>query len=198
MSLNTFYVDTIFIYATLRILSLHSCPIIMMYYLPESCSSSIWPACQPFPFLRPYSAAAPASGSRTLPSSAFLVKIRGGDMMSSNPSLLICSINIPNCNSPLPKTVVFSLTVSEFMTVIVTLLSVSANNLARIRDDVTLFPSFPANGPVLDPKSIQSVGGARGGVSTGCGTALSLSVTVSPTAMESGTPNNVTISPATA
>mmetsp|Transcript_10850 Transcript_10850/g.15994 ORF Transcript_10850/g.15994 Transcript_10850/m.15994 type:complete len:210 (-) Transcript_10850:1047-1676(-) len=139
-----------------------------------------------------------SSKGSILTPSTILVKILGGEIMNSKPSRRICSMRIPSCNSPLPYTVDFSLSVSHFCTEMVTLLSVSAISLALILEDVTIVPSVPAKGPSLVPKSIQSVGGAKGGVSTGSGTGFSSPVTVSPTAISSGTPTKVTISPAEA
>eukprot|EP00957_Ditylum_brightwellii_P184362 14042822-Ditylum_brightwellii.AAC.1 len=59
-----------------------------------------------------------------------------------------------------------------------------------------MVPSFPANGKVLSPISMVKVGGLTGGVCNALLTGFDFSVRVSPTAMLSGTPARVTISPA--
>mmetsp|Transcript_28833 Transcript_28833/g.85117 ORF Transcript_28833/g.85117 Transcript_28833/m.85117 type:complete len:231 (-) Transcript_28833:1461-2153(-) len=127
-----------------------------------------------------------------------LVTIRGGLTIISYPSRRICSMSMPICNSPRPNTTVFSGSVSDLTTVMVTLLSVSSMSRERTRLDVTIDPSFPTSGPLFAPNTHDSVGGARGGVSTGRGTGSDAEVRVSPTAMASGTPARVTMSPATA
>mmetsp|Transcript_38612 Transcript_38612/g.57937 ORF Transcript_38612/g.57937 Transcript_38612/m.57937 type:complete len:206 (+) Transcript_38612:720-1337(+) len=124
------------------------------------------------------------------------VMIFGGDTVISYPSRLICSIKIPSCNSPLACTTDRSESVSDLVTLSVTLLSVSLINRSRTRELATMVPSFPANGEVLPPISMDKVGGLMGGVCNALLTGFDFSVRVSPTAMLSGTPARVTISPA--
>ena len=138
-----------------------------------------------------------SNGSTTVvPSCASFVTIFGGEMTSSYPSRRICSIKIPSCSSPRAYTVVFSPSASDFLIVSVTLLSVSAMRRLLIFDGVTSCPSWPAKGPLLAPNSMESVGGASGGVDSAFLTGFDALVSVSPTAIESGTPAKVTTSPA--
>mmetsp|Transcript_25940 Transcript_25940/g.62296 ORF Transcript_25940/g.62296 Transcript_25940/m.62296 type:complete len:275 (+) Transcript_25940:457-1281(+) len=127
-----------------------------------------------------------------------VVSIRGGITTISYPSRLICSTSIPICSSPRPRTSVFSESDSHFSTDRVTLLSVSLTNRSLTLPLATIVPSCPLRGPLFAPKRHDSVGGASGGVSTARGTLFSTSaaVRVSPTAMDSGTPVRVTMSPA--
>ena len=119
-------------------------------------------------------------------------------MRSSKPSRRISSIRIPSWSSPLAYMVVFSGSLSDFSAFSVTLLSVSYCRRSRTFAEDRIVPSFPERGPVFAPNSMHNVGGARGGVGMGAGTGLSFLVSVSPTAISSGTPAIVTISPATA
>ena len=130
-------------------------------------------------------------GSHLTPSISFIITF-GRDTKSSNPSLLIVSINTDKCNSPLPDTSKESAESVSF-TLKDTFLSSSLNNLSRICLDVINFPSLPANGPLFTLNVIDTVGSS---ISTnGIFSGLFKSQIVSPILI-SGSPASSMMSPA--
>ena len=119
-------------------------------------------------------------GSHLTPSISFIITF-GRDTKSSNPSLLIVSINTDKCNSPLPDTSKESAESVSF-TLKDTFLSSSIN-----------FPSLPANGPLFTLNVIDTVGSS---ISTnGIFSGLFKSQIVSPILI-SGSPASSIMSPA--
>ncbi len=83
-------------------------------------------------------------GSTSIPLSFFWVKTSGGDIDISNPSLLIFSIKMPRCRSPLP--LIFTLSLAQFSlqsTLKLTSSSASFCSLVNISFIVVLLPSLP-------------------------------------------------------
>ena len=130
-------------------------------------------------------------GSHFTPSISLNITF-GRDTKSSNPSLLIVSINTDKCNSPRPHTSKLS-GVSVSFTRKLTFLSSSLNSLSRICLDVTNCPSLPAKGPLLTLNVIDTVGSSISTKSIFSG--LFISQTVSPMLI-SPIPEIHTISPA--
>ncbi len=133
-------------------------------------------------------------GSRVLPISSFLIMTSGFETASSYPSLLMFSMRMDRCSSPLPLTLKLSVE-SVSSTLSPTLTSSSFLSLSRICLDVTYLPAFPAKGDLLTMKYMDSVGSSIEII--GIGSSLPSSQMVSPMDM-SGMPETTTMSPATA
>ena len=130
-------------------------------------------------------------GSHFTPSISLKITF-GLETKSSKPSLLIVSINTDKCNSPRPHTSKLSAE-SVSLTLKLTFLSSSLNNLSLICLDVTNSPSLPANGPLFTLNVIETVGSSIStkSIFSGC----SKSQIVSPMLI-SLIPDKQTISPA--
>ncbi len=105
-------------------------------------------------------------GSVRFPLSSSLNRTLGLPIVNSKPSLLICSINTPSCNSPRPlisKASLFGFS-EKF---IATLVSASARRRSLIKVDVTFLPSRPASGESLTDIVTDIVGGSIGVDSSG-------------------------------
>ena len=132
-------------------------------------------------------------GSQSTPSISLIITF-GLETWSSYPSRRIFSINIDKCNSPRPETIHSSLLgiLSIFKD---TSRLVSLNKRSSIWRAVTNFPSWPANGEVLVPKTIWIVGSST--FNNGKASSFPVVHTVSPTPI-SAKPAIATISPAPA
>ncbi|MNI25335.1 hypothetical protein D3C73_789800 [compost metagenome] len=115
----------------------------------------------------------------------------GRETNNSYPSLLIFSISIERCNSPLPETLKLSGD-SVSSTLKDTLVSTSLNNLSLKCLEVINLPSLPARGPLFTLNVIVTVGSSISTKSTASGFAGS--AIVSPILIPSN-PVTATISP---
>ena len=95
-------------------------------------------------------------GSHLTPLISLMITF-GRETKSSKPSLLIVSISTDKCNSPRPATSKLS-GVAVSVTLKLTFLSSSLNNLSLICLEVTNSPSRPAKGPLLTLNVIVTVG----------------------------------------
>lgn len=105
-----------------------------------------------------------STGSVTCPSASSQKRITGGVIVISNPSLLIVSIKIPKCKSPLPlSTIVAESDLRSHPSILrATSFSASQLSLSLIAFLDILVPSFPAKGEVFTFTEMDMMGGSIG------------------------------------